>query len=418
MTQPATPEKPTFSRYQIFIIAVLAILQFTIILDFMVLSPLGAILLKELDIQPQQFGWVVSAYAFSAGASGLLAAGFADRFDRKKLLLFFYVGFLVGTSMCAIAHNYHELLIARIVTGIFGGVIGSVTFAIVTDLFRLEMRGRVMGFVQMAFAASQVLGLPIGLWLANHYGWHSPFVMIVSFSIVVGIIILIYLKPVTGHLKIKSERNPLQHLATVVSRPDYLQGFLATVLLATGGFMMMPFATAFSTNNAGISINDLPLMYTITGGCAIFFGPLIGKISDTVGKFKVFVAGSIVSMITVVYYSNLSISPFWLVTTVSVIMFAAISSRIISASALLTAVPSQQDRGAFMSVNSSVQQISGGIASAIAGLIVIQQPNGLLMHYDTVGYVVAGTGVVAIFLMHLLDRQIHRKLHKKIDVPL
>src|SRR5690606_16181195 len=130
----------------------------------------------------------------------------------------------------------------------------------------------------------------------------------------------------------KSERNPLQHLATVVSRRDYLQGFLATVLLATGGFMMMPFATAFSTNNAGISIDDLPLMYTITGGCSIFFGPIIGKVSDSVGKFKVFLAGSIVSMIAVIYYSNLGISPFWLVTTLSVIMFAAISSRIISAS--------------------------------------------------------------------------------------
>ncbi len=418
MNQSPTPEKLTFSRYQIFIIAILAILQFTIILDFMVLSPLGAILLKELDIRPQQFGWVVSAYAFSAGASGLLAAGFADRFDRKKFLLFFYVGFVAGTCMCAIAHNYHELLIARIITGIFGGVIGSVTFAIVTDLFRLEMRGRVMGFVQMAFAASQVLGLPIGLWLANHYGWHSPFVMIVSFSIAVGILILVYVKPVTGHLKIKSDRNPLQHHTSVVSRRDYLHAFLATVLLATGGFMMMPFATAFSTNNAGISIDDLPLMYTITGGCSIFFGPVIGKVSDSIGKFKVFLAGSIVSMITVIYYSNLGITPFWLVTALSVVMFAAISSRIISASALLTAVPSQQDRGAFMSVNSSVQQISGGIASAIAGLIVIQLPNGMLVHYDTVGYVVACTGVVAIMLMYLLDRQIHRKLHKKMDVPL
>ena len=156
----------------------------------MVLSPLGAQLLVELNVKPAQFGLVVSAYAFSAGASGLLAAGFADKFDRKKLLLFFYVGFIIGTFLCALAPNYHLLLIARIITGIFGGVIGSVSFAIITDLFKMEVRGRVMGFVQMAFAASQVLGIPIGLILANKYGWHSPFWMIACFSIVVGIGIL------------------------------------------------------------------------------------------------------------------------------------------------------------------------------------------------------------------------------------
>ncbi|MBK5279160.1 MAG: MFS transporter, partial [Bacteroidia bacterium] len=146
-----------FTRYQVFVIAILAILQFTIVLDFMVLSPLGALLLIELSITTVQFGWVVSSYAFSAGASGLLAAGFADRFDRKKILLFFYVGFILGTFLCGIAPDYNFLLVARIITGIFGGVVGSVSFAIITDLFKLEVRGRVMGFVQMAFAASQVM---------------------------------------------------------------------------------------------------------------------------------------------------------------------------------------------------------------------------------------------------------------------
>lgn len=186
-----------FTKYQIFIIAILTILQFTLILDFMVLSPLGAILMKELSLQPKQFGLVVSAYAFSAGASGLLAAGFADRFDRKKLLLFFYVGFVFGTTLCAIADSYEFLLMARIVTGIFGGVIGSISFAIISDLFKLELRGRVMGFVQMAFSASQILGLPIGLYLANAFGWHSPFWMIVGFSIIVGIAIVVYMQPIT-----------------------------------------------------------------------------------------------------------------------------------------------------------------------------------------------------------------------------
>ncbi|HPI81292.1 MAG TPA: MFS transporter, partial [Cyclobacteriaceae bacterium] len=236
-----TLQQRTFTRYQVFIIAVLSFLQFTIILDFMVLSPLGALLMEQLDIAPGQFGWVVSAYAFSAGASGLLTAGFADKFDRKKLLLFFYSGFMLGTLFCALAPNYHYLLVARIVTGLFGGVIGSVSFAIITDLFKLEVRGRVMGFVQMSFAASQVLGLPIGLVLANEFGWHAPFWMISFTGIAVGVVLTRYMKPITGHLQVKPKANALQHLGEVLCRPNYVRAFLTTTLLATGGFMLMPF---------------------------------------------------------------------------------------------------------------------------------------------------------------------------------
>ena len=401
-------DKPTFTRYEIFIIAILSILQFTIILDFMVLSPLGAQLLVELNVKPAQFGLVVSAYAFSAGASGLLAAGFADKFDRKKLLLFFYVGFIIGTFLCALAPTYRLLLIARIITGIFGGVIGSVSFAIITDLFKMEVRGRVMGFVQMAFAASQVLGIPIGLILANKYGWHSPFWMIACFSIVVGIGIFIYLKPIDAHLKIQSERKPLEHLIKTISTPQYLRAFLAVILLSTGGFMLMPLGSAFSTNNLKINIADLPLVYGITGAFSIIFGPLLGKLSDIIGKYKLFVAGSLLSMFIISIYTHLGPTPLYMAIVLNVVMFVGISSRMISSSALLTAVPLPQDRGAFMSINSSVQQISGGFASAIAGMIVIQTPSGVLERYDILGYVVVISMLIAIGMMYMLNKQVNR----------
>src|SRR5260370_4054022 len=189
-------QKRGFSRYQSFLIALLAFAKFTIILDFIIMSPLGAILMPSLDITAGQFGVAVSAYAFSAGASGILAAGFADRFDRKRLLLFFYVGFTLGTLLCAMAQNYHVLLLGRIVTGLFGGVIGSVVLAITTDLFPLHLRGRVMGFVQTAFAASQVLGIPAGLFLANHWNWHVCFFAIVRLSIVAIGLIPFVMRPV------------------------------------------------------------------------------------------------------------------------------------------------------------------------------------------------------------------------------
>ena len=410
LLQPPEKKEKLFTGYQVFVIAILAILSFTIVLDFMVLSPLGAILLPTFHISTRQFGLVVSAYAFSAGASGLLAAGFADKFDRKKLLLFFYFGFMAGTLLCALSPTYYFLLGARIVTGIFGGVVGSISFAIITDLFKMELRGRVMGFVQMAFAASQILGLPIGLALANRYGWHAPFWMIEGVGVVVGIIIVIYLKPVNAHLAVKSDRNPFQHLVKTITHTTYLRAFLATTLLATGGYMLMPFGSAFSINNLGITMQDLPILYGITGISSIIAGPLLGIASDKIGKYNMFVMGSIVGITMVLIYTNLGITPLWLLIVLNVILFIGISSRMIAAGALMTAIPQPHDRGAFMSINASVQQIAGGIAAYVAGLLVVQSKSGPILHYPRLGYVVASSMVVAIGLMYIIDRHVKQKM--------
>ncbi len=307
--QPVT-EKLSFTPYQKLVVAILALLQFTIILDFMVLSPLGTILIKELSITPARFGWVVSAYAFSAGISGVLAAGFADKYDRKKLLVIFYIGFLIGTALCAMATDFHSLLIARIVTGLFAGVVGSASMAIVTDLFPIQMRGRVMGFIQMAFGGSQVLGIPIGLLLATRWGWHSTFWMVVAFGLVLGFVIVTYMKPVTEHLKLRSEKNPLEHLVHTISMKPYILGFLGTMLLATGGFMIMPFASTFTTNNLGIHQDALPQLYLITGICSLVVMPLIGKLSDKIDKYIVFCIGTALSMLMIGVYTNLGHTSF------------------------------------------------------------------------------------------------------------
>lgn len=401
--------KPNFTAYQVQVVAMLAFLQFTIILDFMILAPLGAILMKALTITTAQFGYVVSAYAFSAGIAGILAAGFADKFDRKKLLIFFYSGFLLGTLLCGLAPTYHFLLAARIVTGIFGGVIGAIIFAIIADLFAFETRGRVMGFVQTAFAGAQVLGIPLGLLLANKFGWHVPFFMIVGVSSAVGVVIVLKLQPINAHLKIKSTQNPLQHLLKTLSRSRYLAGFAATTLLATGGFMLMPFSSAFSVHNLGISLDRLPLVYLITGLTSMAAGPLIGKLSDAVGKFTLFLAGSILTICVVLYYCQLGITPIWLVILVNVILFIGIMARMISSQALTSGVPDPQDRGAFMSINASTAQISGGFASMLAGFIVVQRPDGFLEHYDILGYVVTAAMIITMILMYNIDRIVKAK---------
>ncbi|ATL47398.1 MFS transporter [Chitinophaga caeni] len=394
-----------FTKYQILVIILLAVLQFTIVLDFMVLSPLGAILMPTLNISASQFGFVVSAYAFSAGISGFLAAGFADKFDRKNMLIFFYIGFIIGTIFCSLAPDYHTLLLARIVTGMFGGVTGSIGFAIVTDLFSLEQRGRAMGFIQMAFGVSQVAGLPIGLVLANHYSWHAPFTMISIFGICLGIA-LFFLKPINEHLKLSKPVNAFTHLTKTLSKKQYLLGFGATTLMATGGFMLMPFGTTFNTFNLGIAQDDIPLIYFITGLFTLVISPLMGIASDKVGKFKIFMFGSLLTMLLVYVYTNLHTATLFQVIAISVVMFIGVSSRMIAATALLSAVPALQDRGAFMSINSSVQQLSGGIASSLAGLIVVENSNHSLQHFDTLGYVIIGTMIISLIMLSQVNQVI------------
>jgi predicted MFS family arabinose efflux permease len=244
--------------------------------------------------------------------------------------MFFYVGFIAGTVACAIAPSYGFLLAARIITGIFGGVLNSVAYAIISDLFKFNQRGRVMGFVQSAFAASQVLGLPIGLLLANLYGWHAPFWMIATLGAILGIVIMAYMKPITTHLQLKSERNPFLHMAKIVSNKNYLQAFLATVFLATAGFMMMPFGTAFNVHNMGLTREQLPTLYILTGFFVILFGPITGKLSDKIGGYKVFVIGSIFSMSMIAVYSVVGITPLWMVVIINIILFVGIMSRMIS----------------------------------------------------------------------------------------
>ena len=403
-----------FTSYQKFVIFILAVTQFSVILDFMVMSPLGDMLMKSMSLKPSQFGLAVSAYAFSAGISGLLTAGFADRFDRKKLLLFFYLGFIVGTIFCSMASTYPLLIAARIITGLFGGVIGSISMAIITDLFDIHHRGRVMGFIQMGFGASQVLGIPISLYIANIWGWQSPFILVAVIAGVVALLIMTKLEPVTKHLELQQNRNAFSHLLNTVAKKDYRVAFTATALLSIGGFMMMPFSSAFSINNLHITQLQLPTLFMVSGVSSLIIMPMVGKLSDKVDKFKLFAVASLWMMIMVIIYTHLSVTPLWLVIILHILMMMGIMSRMVPSTALVTGIPDMQDRGAFMSVNSSLQQIAGGIAAAVAGMIVVQKDKfSPLEHYPTLGYTMVGISMVGVFLLYRVSIMVKRKLNEK-----
>lgn len=406
----ATDKPRRFTPYQWLIIIVISFTQFTVVLDFMIMNPLGDMLMKSLLMDTEQFGWVVSAYAFSAGVSGILTAGFADRFDRKKLLLFFYVGFIVGTLFCGLADTFELLVLARIFTGLFGGVIGSVSLAIIADLFALEQRGRVMGYVQMGFGASQILGIPISLYFANMWGWSAPFFMIVLLGLVIWIFIYIRMQPVRQHLlhPTGEQGKALVHLWKVLRLRRYRVGFLATALLSLGGFMMMPFGSAYAINNLAVTQDELPLMFMVSGCVSLLVMPLMGKIADRYHKVLVYSLATLLMISFVLIYTNISPVPFAWILLINTFMMVGVLARSVPAMAMVSALPEMHDRGAFMSINSSLQQMSGGMAAVIGGMIVVQETqHSPLQHFNWVGYFV--------FAVCLFSIYIFRRVHKSIS---
>jgi predicted MFS family arabinose efflux permease len=236
--------------------------------------------------------------------------------------------------------------------------------------------------------------------------------MIATIAVLVGIAIALKLKPIIGHLHGKHDKSAFMHMWNTASNPYYLRGFLATLLLATGGFMIMPFSSAFLVNNVLIPETELSLIFLVTGVFSIFTGPLLGKLTDRFGKYRLFVVGSILSMTMVMIYTHLGPNPIWVVMVTNTILWIGISSRMISSSALISGVPNLKDRGAYMGINSSIQQISGGVAAFVAGLIVYQPAkNAPLQHYDVIGYLTVCSMLFTLGMMYVIDQQVAKKLH-------
>ena len=262
----------------------------------------------------------------------------------------------------------------------------------------------------MGFGASQVLGIPVGLYLANLWGWHAPFLWVAGMAIIIAILIAVRLKPLTKHLAVQQDKSAFKHLIHTIAKKDYRIGFTATALLSLGGYMLMPFGSAFAINNLGVTQHQLPLLFMIAGISTLIIMPMIGKLSDKIDKFKIFFVASMWMIVIVILYTNLSVTPLWLVIALNVVMMAGVMSRMIPSTALITAIPAMPDRGAFMSINSSLQQIAGGIAAAFAGMIVVQKDKfSPLEHYNTLGYIIVCITITGVYLLSRVSKLIKSK---------
>ncbi len=387
------------ARQERVVLLTLAAVQFTSIVDFMVVMPLGSQLMETLHIDPTQFGLVVSAYTVSAGVAGLVASSLVDRFERKRAFLTLYVGFLVGTLLCGLAPTYETLLAARLFTGAFGGILGGMALAIIGDVFPEHKRGRATGTLMTAFAMASVLGVPVGLDLGTRFGWHAPFLILAVLGLPVLFIAARALPPLNDHLGHSPALHPMRSLIETFSEPNHLRAFSLIVTLMIGGFSVFPFISPYLNYNVGLSRLDLRWVYVGGGALTFVTTPFVGKLADRHGKLRIYRIVAPLSAVLVLAVTNLPPVHLWVAVLAVATFMASNAARMTPAMAMITSSVEPRRRGGFLSANAAVQHLAAAIGAALGGFIVDRaSDNSPLRGFSTVGLVACGTTVLSLWL--------------------
>jgi len=392
------------------ILTVLAFVQFNHIVDFMIIMPMGTQLMRLFSIEAQQFSLLVSSYTFFAGISGFMASFYMDRFDRKKSLILLFAGFTLATVFCGIARDYHTLLIARSMTGFFGGVMNSIILSITSDLIDYKRRGMAMGFLATAFSAASILGVPFSIFLSQSLAWYSPFIFLAALCLIILVGIYRYIPNINKHLypdvpeMHKVPRITFwQPVFSVLQSPVQRTSLIFMFFVMFSHFTIIPFIATSQVVNAGLSEQELTLIYLIGGICSFFSAPLVGKMSDRYGKAKIYMYSIIFSIIPIFLVTNQGKDSLWVVLIVAGLFFISAGSRMIPAQALVSGAVSAQQRGAFMSLLSCLQSLAMAAGSYIAGMIVMIDPkDGRLLNYPAVGYMAIGVGLFTLVILQKL----------------
>lgn len=409
MSGPSLPMTRTISERMLLLL--LAAVQFTHILDFMVMMPLGPQLMRTFSLQPDRFGLLVASYTFSAAVAGFGAALVLDRFDRKPALLVCYAGFLAGTLGCALAPDYAMLLLARIVSGAFGGVSGALVMTIVGDAVPLERRAAAMGVIMASFSAASVAGVPAGLWMAAHWSWHSPFLMIAGTGAVAWMAAARWLPAQRAHLQAAASAggatprraSPLAGIREILTTANSLIALGFGVMMVFGHFIIIPFLSPSLVANAGVSERSLYLFYLAGGIATIATSTWIGRVSDAHGKHRVFsilVLCSVAPVYIITHLGPVSISA---VIALAAVFFVFSGGRFVPGQALVTSAVPTRLRGGFMSLFSCTRDLAAGAATLVGGRIVTSEPDtGRLLHFGVLGWLAIAASLLSLLVVRLV----------------
>lgn len=385
------------------ILFTLAFSNFTHIVDSMLIMPLGDIFINLFDLSAQQFSFLVGAYSFAAFMSSIVGMFFLDRFDRKKVLLFVYTGFAIGTLMCAFADQYSTLVLLRFGTGMFGGVLGAIVLSIISDLYTFKERGFAMGILMTAFSVASALGVPIGIYLAAKLNWRYPFIIIGSIGLMTSVFIYLKFPKMISHFdSIDQKPSPRKTISNILNDKNQVNALTAGYFLVLGHFMIIPFISPFLIKNVGLSQLEISYQFLFGGMATIVTGPLIGKLTDKVGVMKVFLVMMIFSFIPTILITHMGNATIVYAISCTTLFFIAATGRMIPPQTLISAAATPLNRGSFMSMKSALQQLAIFTASITSGMIVFINSDDLYVNYDIVGYLAIGLCIITIFFVSRL----------------
>lgn len=396
--EPASrPAPPPLTRGEWGLILVLVAIQFTHIVDFVILMPLGKRIMDELSVSPLAYGWVVSAYAIAAGIASLCATFVMDRFDRRSVLLTMYAGFAVSTLVCGLAPDYGWLLTGRILAGVFGGLAAVTVMAVIGDVFPTEKRGRAMGAITSAFAVATVVGLPIGLLFAEWYGRGAPFLVLAGLSAGVWVLAAFRLPRVREHLA-HERRHPVEEFLAVVKEPTHQRAYLFGFFLVLGTFTVASFVAPYLSATNGWGEAELATIYAVCGVLTLLGMNVVGQLADRVPRLPLFRILAGAALVMGLVLTNLPQTPLWVAALAMSAFMVFASGRIVPAQAMMIGSSRPRHRGAFMSLNTAVQHLATGIAPVLAGSLVTVTDDGKMTGYPLVGVVAAVAAVAAMVL--------------------
>jgi predicted MFS family arabinose efflux permease len=391
---------PKRERY---LLLTLSGMQFSHILDFMIMMPLGPILITEFGISTHEFGFLVASYSFSAALAGLLAATFVDRFERKRLLLTVFALFGAATLACGLSPSYAALLMARGLAGAFGGIMGAMVQTLVGDLIPFERRATASGVISASFSMSTVAGVPLSLWLANLFQWRAPFILIACTTVLFLLIALRHLPDVRHHLTGEKRAHPFSAMFEVLRDRNHLRALVFTMMILFSGFTVIPYITIYAVSNVGIDQHDIFYIYLAGGAATLITSRLIGRWADAAGKVRIYRFMAILATVPLLAVTQVGAAPLWVWLICTTAFFVLISGRMIPAMAIITSAATPRLRGTFMSLNSATQQLASGLAATLAGFITTQNAAGQIAGYDRVGYIAILANLLAItFVSHIV----------------
>lgn len=383
-------------RTERFFLLTLAGIQFSHVLDFVIMMPLGPILIDAFAIDTHQFGLLVASYSFSAAVSGVLAATFVDRFERKRLLLACFALFGLATLACGLAPGYSTLLVARGLAGVFGGILGALIHTMIADAIPFARRARASGVVSSAFSLSTIAGVPLSLWLANHIGWRAPFVLIAGLSVVFLVVGLRFLPELRHHLGEAKRPHLLSATFSVLAEANHRNALLFSALIIFSGFTVIPYITVYAVNNVGIALPDIPYVYLVGGTATFISARLIGRWADHYGKVEVYRRVALLALLPLLLVTHVGRLPLWGWLLCTTAFFVFISGRMIPAMAIISSSAQPRLRGTFLSLNGTVQSLAMGLASTLAGFLTGLDDGGRIVGYPLVGYVAVAANLLAI----------------------